>query len=116
MNGGPSLNPPSSVFITVKDRDQKVTYFNDKVGFGDIFTVLKPAATEFADRLRITVSTVNGNAAGTPLQSLELRVTCKGNDDISLLARYGSLQLTVYKSAAQGYQSAFENLELTFIV
>lgn len=115
-NGGPVLNPPRPVFITVINVENPTIYFSSIIKFGDLFTVLPRPGETFENEIRVEIYNVRGNDAAEILQTMSLPTTCNDNDNISLLTQYGSLQLTAFASSEQGYQSVFENLSLIFTI
>lgn len=113
FNGFPGVQA-SPVFIQVTGNDTSVI-FGQVLFPGQIFSVV--SSTTVFGKLTILISTVaNGTTAGKPLQSIELDASCGPQSDVRLLAHYGALQLIAYKNAIQGYQSAVEVIEQSFLI
>jgi hypothetical protein len=109
-----AANPPLTVYIKVED--DEYTYFEDSVSIGGLFAVNSQERT-FQDTLQLTISTFNpnfGGSAGDPLQTMTIDVSCRDSSAISLLTRYGALQLTAFETPEQGYQSVFESLAMSY--
>jgi hypothetical protein len=111
-NGGPTS---SQVFILITSFDETKSYFSGVVQPGVIFGT--SSNDTLSDRIKIKVSSLIGGAPDQLLQSVLTSVSCVGEaSDVSLLTQYGSLELTAFKNAVNGFQSAVEIISQTFVV
>lgn len=116
VNGGPSMDPPDDVFISVVSVKEDLVYFAGTVRYGSTFVVNPGDDDEFEDKITMTIAKLENGEPGQTLQIIELRAECKRNSDIRLLAQYGSLQLVAFESEKQGFQSVFEVVDLTYVL
>jgi hypothetical protein len=115
-NGG--VNGQSQVFVTITERGNGgEVYYEGIIPLSGQFIV--NGRPNLADRIIISISTVNPNT-GQPLlllQAIQMRATCaEGQDDISLLTQYGSLQLASWSSDDEGTNTALADIILTYSV
>jgi len=110
------MNPPNDVFISVVSVMKDLVYFAGRVRHGATFVVRPGDGAHFEDKMTISISQLENGEPGSTLQVLELRTECKTDNDIRLLAQYGGLQLVAYESTKMGLQSAFEVIEVTYVL
>ena len=100
-------------FISAEGRDGMA--FEGIVPSGGTFRVMDGLDRE----LTIIISTVDNGLPGLELQTIDgYNVRCRGNvnEDITLLADVGALQIVSFTSPDQGLQSIFEVLTITYNV
>jgi hypothetical protein len=101
-NGGPTF---STVFIKITNDGETFSYFNGTVQPGYIFGI--NASDALPELMRIQVFSVTSDAPDILLQTVLMSPSCANLDsDVSLLTQYGSLQLTAFENAEEGFQSA----------
>eukprot|EP00980_Cylindrotheca_fusiformis_P009358 scaffold2047_cov129-Cylindrotheca_fusiformis.AAC.37 len=90
------------------------TFYEGAVSAGQHFEVPLPTSRS---KIYVSLSTVSSAGdEGTILQIVSLDVACKEDDGITLLKKYGSLQLNGFKNLQMGSQHVLERVHLAYRV
>jgi hypothetical protein len=87
------------------------TVFNGIFRAGQIFSVSAPAVND----LDIEIFTVVNGRPGVLLQEMGMSIRCRGQDAITLLSTFGSLQLVGFSNPEQGDNNIIEQFEFNYI-
>lgn len=102
-----------SAVIRVSDPEDLRTLFEGDVRRGEIFYV-GSSRNPLSDTIQVELF-ADGEAT-EPFQVLRIPTKCDAASDVSLLTNYGSLQLTAFENEAQGYQSAIDVIDQSFVI
>lgn len=93
-------------------------FFQGPVNIGEIFNVGSSTGAPLDDTLLITIASFTGiiGIAGRTLQTGTFSAKCTSSSDVSLLTRYGALELASFHNAQLGYQSAIEAIEQSYTI
>ncbi|CAJ1917552.1 unnamed protein product [Cylindrotheca closterium] len=89
-------------------------FYEGAVSAGQLFRVPLPMNTKEIEAALFTVS--SAESAGTLLEQMQLSVACREKDGLTLLQKYGHLQLNGFVNEDMGSQQIFANLDLTYTV
>lgn len=116
FNGGIPITD-EEVFIVIEGRDG-IRGFSGLVEKGEIITVTNGLDREISVSI-FTADAASEASSATQLQSVSrIRTECGGrvDEDLTLSANYGALQLTGFSSEDQGNQNVFEQITLTYTI
>jgi hypothetical protein len=100
--------------VRITDPEQPSTVlFDGTVKRGEIFAVRRGGA-ELSDSLLVQL--FPGSTVEDPFQVLRIPTRCDLADNVRLLTNYGALQLTAFESDGQGFQSAIDEIDQTFVI
>lgn len=99
-----------SVFIEISDGDRLI--FSSIIRLNQFFS----SDGEYGEGTTIVLYTVENDQRGDELQRLEILTDCDSGSDLTLLNRYGALELTGFTNAVQGEQSIQAQINLIYAV
>jgi hypothetical protein len=100
--------------VRISDPEEPATiFFEGTVKKGEIFAVGR-RNVRLSDSLLIQI--LADGLVTDPFQVLQVPIHCDASTDLSLLTNYGAVQLTAFESDSQGYQSAIELIDETFVI
>jgi hypothetical protein len=102
-----------SAVVRVSDPEDSRLLFEGDVRRGEIFFVGSDR-NPLSDTIQVGLF-ADGEAT-EPFQVLRIPTQCDDASDVSLLTNYGSLQLTAFENDAQGYQSAIDVIDQSFVI
>jgi len=100
-NGGPPLDGDARIVVT--NEDTGITYFQDIVSFGDLFTIFDNGVS-LGTNLMITIRSPLDN---TLYQVVRSDSSFCGHGNLALFNRFGSVQLSAFVDPSEGVQTGF---------